>query len=234
MGEEVTRNAGGLAEPPKRSTDTGTAGSAPGKQAGGNRPATAPGTGGTAPAGGSTGGKAGGKAEKEKTSGLASINPPPVPDSPKKKQRKPRQKKEDKSTTFNASQLSALIVSLSAIVASRPGLEMFVISEIEAQQIATPLANMIAKSEQLSQLSEHADALALVTATFVIMAPRMMMYFDAQKQRRLKAAGGVKLVRTDTQDAKSGRDSGKPGEHSSRNTADDVPSFFAAMPPIAD
>ena len=230
MGEEVTRNVSGLAEPPKRSTDTGTAGSAPGKQAGGNRPAPAPGTGGTAPAGGS----AGGKAEKEKTSGLAFVNPPPVPDAPKKKQRKPRQKKEDKNTTFNASQLSALIVSLSAIVASRPGLEMFVISEIEAQQIATPLANMIAKSEQLSQLSEHADALALVTATFVIMAPRIMMYFDAQKQRRLKAAGGVKLVRTDTQDAKSGRDSGKPGEHSPRNTADDVPSFFAAMPPIAD
>lgn len=236
MGETITGNLNRPPEPPKINSNPGTAaGSTPGKTRG-NSPASAPGT-GTAPTAGGSGtpaGKGTGTAEKEKLSGLASVTPPPVPDTPKKKQRKPRQsKKQDTNTSFNADQISALIVSLSSIVASRPGLEMFAITDIEAKQIATPLANMIAKSEQLKALSEHADAMALVTACFVIMAPRIMLYFNQQKEKKLKAAGGAKLVRTDEK-AKT------HGDHreSVRNTADavsyDVSPLFAAIPAIGE
>lgn len=137
-----------------------------------------------------------GKAEEKKTAGLAVLtDAPPVPDTPKKqRKRKAPAKKKDEPQSFNAQQITALIVSISSIFASREGLEMFTLSELEAQQIATPLANIIAKNEKFSGVSEHADAIALVTACFVVMIPRFMLYFDAQKQKKLKAAGGVKLV----------------------------------------
>lgn len=238
MGETVTANNNRPPEPPKRSTvpaGTPAAGPAPGKSTRGNSAPAAPGTGNTPAAGSGNGTAAAGKAqEKAQPVGLAAVTPPPVPDAPKKKQRKPRQKKQEQPTSFNASQLSALIVSLSSIVASRPGLDMFVISELEAQQIATPLANMIAKNESLNGLSEHADAIALVTACFVIMAPRIMLYFDAQKERKKLASGGVRLVRTNSQNAKSNENGGKSAGHSTPAPENDVHGFFAAMPPIAD
>lgn len=228
MGEELTRNTVRPPEPPKRNSNTG--GPAP-KSA--NRYPDAAGTGtDRTPKTGTPAGT--GKAEEKIVSGLAPVTPPPVPDAPKKKQtRKPKQKKQDPAS-FNSEQISALIVSMSSIVASRPGLSMFAITKIEADQIATPLANMIAKSEALKGLSEHADAIALVSACFVVMVPRVIMYFDTQKEKQKNAAGGVKLVRTDNEKAKT---TGNGGNHA-RNAADavphDVPAFFAELPAIAD
>ena len=235
MGETITGNINRLAEPPKSSPNPGTGGSAPGKQASRNSSSPAPGT-GNAPAAGSgtpAGGKTAGTAEEKKVSGLASVTPPPVPETPKKKQRKPRQKKQETPSSFNADQITALIVSMSSIVASRPGLDMFAISDMEAKQIATPLSNMIAKSEQLKQLSEHADALALVTACIVVMAPRIMLYLDAQKQKKLNAAGGVKLVRTDNENRKNDGSSSKSDRPAPRKPENDVSGLYAAMPPIS-
>lgn len=233
MGEELTRNTVRPPEPPKRNSNTG--GPAP-KSANRNPDAQGTGTHGTPQAGTSgTGTPAGtGKTEKTQPVGMAAVTPPPVPDAPKKKQtRKPKQKKQEPSS-FNAEQISALIVSMSTIVAARPGLSMFAITKTEADQIATPLSNMIAKSEALKGLSEHADAIALVSACFVVMVPRVIMYFDAQKEKQKKAAGGVKLVRTDTEKGKTARDSGNHAGTPSHAVSNDVPSFFAELPAIAD
>lgn len=233
MGEELARNVGRPPEPPKRSANPG--GPAP-KSADRNSSASGTGTDRTATAGTSGNGTptGTGKAEEKGLSGLASVTPPPVPETPKKKQtRKPRQKKQEP-TSFNSEQISALIVSMSSIVATRPGLSMFAITKIEADQIATPLANMIAKSESLKGLSEHADAIALVTACFVVMVPRVMMYFDAQKEKQKNVSGGVKLVRTDTEKAKT---TGNGRKHDGTNppaVQNDVSSFYAELPAIAD
>lgn len=246
MGERFTDSNHRLTQPPKGSTVTGTlpgkphAGPAPAEPARGNRPAPATGTGTPARTGTGDGTRAGTQEEK-KLPGLAPVTPPgvdvpPLPESPKKKARKPRQtKKKDEPQTFTAQQLTALLVSISTIVASRPGCEMFALSEMEAEQIAKPLASMAAKSEKFAGMAEHSDAIALVTACVVIMAPRLMLFFDGQKQRKLKAAGGVKIVRTD-----EGKDKDRPGAGDNRKTAGPGPKrtedafngLFAAIPPV--
>lgn len=173
--------------------------------------------------------------EEKKPAGLAVLTEaPPVPEAPKKQQRKKRTpKKKDEPTSFNAQQITALIVSISSIFASREGLEMFALSELEAQQIATPLANIIAKNEKLSGVSEHADAIALVTACFVVMVPRLKLYFDAQKQKKIKAAGGVRLVdnRKDEKRESAGN-SGKPAGASTPQPAVDDFRLSSAIPSL--
>ena len=241
MGKEFTGN---LASPPAAVSGTSlpaapTGGSPAPQSTRGNSSPAAAATGRTPAASGSantpSGTGAAKAAEEKKSVGLASVNPPPVPEAPKKKQqRKPRQKKQEQPTSFNAQQISALIVSVSAIAASRPDMEMFAISEVEAMQIATPLANMIAKNENLAGLGEHADAIALVTAAFVIVAPRLMLYFDKQKQKKLQANGGLKLVRTDTQAAAGNGDNGKTARTAPAPAETNDFGIFAAMPPIAD
>lgn len=239
MGEELTRNTVGLAEPPKRNPDPGAApaaGSTPGKSARGNSAPAAAAAGGT-PAAAGSGAPAGGtgtaKTEEKKTVGLASVTPPPVPDVPKKKQRKSTKKKTEPPVNFNAQQISALIVSISSIAAARPGMEMFIISEAEAMTVATPLSNMIAKNENLAVFAQHGDAIALVTACFVIMAPRLMLYFDAQKQKKLNAAGGLKIGNPDSQKRKNDGDNRKAPEHSAPAVQNDDDGLYAAMPSIA-
>ena len=143
MGEESTRKPDAASAADKGSLDprtegrTGTAGNSrpaaptprPAPAAGGNRPAA------TA--------RTGTPAEEKKVSGLAAVNSKtptavPAPEEPKKKQqRKPRKKKEEPQT-FNADQLSALILSMSTIVASRPDMQIWQLSAAEAQQLASP------------------------------------------------------------------------------------------------
>jgi len=238
MGKEFT---GKLESPPAAVSGTTlpaapAAGPAPGKSARGNS-APAAATAGPAPGTGGSGNPAAGtgtaKKEEKKSTGLASVTPPPLPDTPKKRQRKSAKKKAEPPVNFNAQQISALIVSVSAIAAARPGLEMFMISEAEAMTVATPLSNMIAKNENLAVFAQHGDAIALITACFVIMAPRLMLYFDAQKQKKLNAAGGLKIGSPDSQKRKSDGDSRKAPEHSAPAVQDDDGGIYAAMPSIA-
>lgn len=214
MGEELARKSGQLTRPPvpapKPRTDGGT----------GNRPDTADGNSHprTSPAGKPRTGTSDGTGtpQKEKVSGLAPVTTGvPAPETPKKKQqRKPRKKKEEP-TSFNADQLSALILSTSVIIGSRPGMEVWTLRPEEATQLATPIANMVAKSEKMQNMGEYADAISLVTASLVIFAPRAVVYHDQKKQKKIQQNGGVKLVRTDKE--------GKGGESSKRTDRPDAP-----------
>lgn len=226
MGEESARNAEQLTRENRGRAEPAPARPAPGRLDTGNRNSTenrstdtrtAPGTG--AGAGDRT------RTAEEKrgaeTEKLPVLSPVPVPEKPKKgttkkEPRKPRKKKAE--TSFGGDQLSALIVTISTIMASREGFEMFALSEIEAKQIAEPLSNMIAKSEQLSKVSEHADAVSLVTACIVIFVPRLMMFLDQQKKNKRKER--PKLVRTDDSGKSEKPDrqsSGKAGQSAQVN-----------------
>lgn len=181
------------------------------------------------------GGKA--PAEKEGLSGLAVLNgAPPTPATPQKKQqRKPRAaKKKEPDNSFTADQITALIVALSSIFASRPGMEMFMITDTEAATIAKPLSNIIAKNENLAGLGEHADGIALVTACIVVMLPRFMLYMEAQKQKKLAASGGAKLVRTDKQNdgGQSRGNDRKSAGVSTQQPANDADGIFAVLPAV--
>ena len=158
--------------------------------------------------------------------------PVPAPEEPKKKQqRKPRKKKEEPQT-FNAEQISALILSASAIVASRPDLQLWQLSPAEANQLATPISNMIAKSEKLQNMGEYADAIALVTASMIIFAPRAFAQAEINKKKKLEKNGGVKIVRKDEERKVSGSGE-KPDRVSPAPVPKHDPDFLAAVPAIS-
>lgn len=201
-----------------------------------NSGTTAPGTGTPARAGTGAGPRAGTQTEEKKPAGLSAVNNPaaPVPEAPKKQtKRKKSAPKKKTPDSFNADQISALIMSASAIVASRPGMEVFMLRPEEANQLATPLANMIEKSEKLQSLGEHADALSLVTASLVIFAPRVLVYSDQQKKKKLEKNGGVQIVqqkRTSTGSSK--RTDGQPNADRAAHVENHVSSALDAIPPF--
>lgn len=239
MGENVNGKSGQLAQPPKGSTDPRTAGGNPvdGTRRNSSSPAPAPRTAATAAGSGNrTAGS--GKAEEKKPAGLATVNPvakapaAPAPEEPKKKQqRKPRKKKEE-AQNFNADQISALILSATSIVASRPDMQVWQISPDEANQLATPIANMIAKSEKLQNMGEYADAISLVTASLIIFAPRAMVYHEQKKQKKIQQTGGVKIARKDETRKVQGSD-GKPDGVNAAPVPKHDTSFLDAVPAIS-
>lgn len=241
MGEELTRKS--IPAPPANQgspVSRTPAGGTDGTRNGGNpRPAN-PAPRPAAPARTGGAGAGAGKAEAEKkVSGLAVVTPeskPPVavpaPEEPKKKQqRKPRKKKEE-TTALNSDQISALILSMSSIVASRPDMQIWQLSQAEATQLATPISNMIAKSEKLQNMGEYADAIALVTASLVIFAPRAFAQTELNKQKKIQNAGGVKLVRQDEGRKVSGSDR-KPAGANAAPVPQHDSSFLDAVPAIS-
>lgn len=226
MGNELAKNAGGLTLPPVRNAEPAAARGTQQRDSRTAAPAApaARTDGGAAPAARTPAARA---EEKEKLSGLAAVKSPtdsssaPAPAAPQKQQRRKKSpaKKQANASGFNAEQISALILSVSTITASRPGLEMFALSQPEAMQIATPLANMIAKSETLSKAGEYSDAIALVTACLVVMVPRLLVYNDQQKKKKLEKNGGVKLVRQESKSDAGNRRDSKPAPAPAQNDA---------------
>lgn len=228
MGNEIAGKSGQPVLPPVRSSEPAPAagGNRPERSAGDSRPRT-PAAGDPRSGAASAGGRNPEKKEKEKPELLA-VNAA-VPEPPKKKQqRKPRKPKKEE-TSFNSEQISSLILSASAIVASRPEMAVWALRPEEANQLATPIANMIQKSEALQKMGEYSDAVALVTASLVIFAPRAMVYHDQQKKK--KEAQGV-IKRVDKRKSETG--SNKPDARNEQRTApagaESPASIFSAIP----
>lgn len=229
MGNELTKNAGGLTLPPVRNAEPAAARGTQQRDSRTAAPAApAARTDGTAGTSGTAARTPAARAEeKEKLSGLAPVKSSPdeakapAPNAPQKQQRRKKNpaKKQANNSGFNAEQISALILSVSTITASRPGLEMFALTQPEAMQIATPLANMIAKSEALSKAGEYSDAIALVTACLVVMVPRLLVYNDQQKKKKLEKNGGLKIVREEKPGTGSNRGDSKPTAAPAQNDA---------------
>lgn len=236
MGNELAKNAGGLTLPPVRTAEPAAARGTLQRNPGTAAPAapaarTDNGTGTPART------PAARAEEKEKAAGLAPVKSSPdeakapAPNAPQKQQRRKKSpaKKQANNSGFNAEQISALILSVSTITASRPGLEVFALTQTEAMQIATPLANMIAKSETLSKAGEYSDAISLVTACLVVMVPRLLVYNDQQKKKKLEKNGGLKIVREEKpRDGGNRRDSKPspaPAQNDAVNAAAVLPTF---------
>ena len=199
MGTEINGNTNSNIEQlePKTGTDK--------KRTSGNRNTKTTGTGnGTSGTGTGTSGTGNGtsgtgstktiKTEKSsKVSVLADLPDVniPEPQQPKQKRKYTKKAKEEDKTSFDSKQISAFIVAVSSMVASREGMQHWLISESEAEQISKPLSNIIAKSEQLKVLGEHADAFALVTACLMIFAPRLIVTLQINKSKKgVKKADG--------------------------------------------
>lgn len=136
----------------------------------------------------------GSTAEKKKLSQLANVNEPKAtsisipgedkPTAPKKKS--PVKKKKAAAKKTDSTQVQMLLLTVSGIIASRPGMEVWNLSPEESLQLAEPISNMIAKNEALNNVtSEHADAFALVMACFMIFVPKFIMH-QASKPKKAK------------------------------------------------
>ena len=163
---------------------------------------------------------------------LPEVNIPEPQETKPKRTYTKRAKKEEEKTSFDSKQISAFIVAVSSMVASREGMAHWIITETEAEQIAKPLSNMIAKSESLKGLGEHADAFALVTACIMIFAPRLIITLQTNKTKK-----GIKknVTGTDsgTNNGSKSTDSVKQVSRKNANTpSNDGTSLFESISPI--
>ena len=84
-------------------------------------------------------------------------------------------------------QIKILLSTVSMIAASKEGMEEWALSEVEIDQIAKPLANILSKYEGISNIStEYADHLALVIAAFTIFFPRILVTLQKRKNKKPK------------------------------------------------
>ena len=97
---------------------------------------------------------------------------------------KPRKvnKKNASSSSVDAQSLKQIILTLSAVISERPKMKHWLLSDKEAESIATPISNMIAKSEKLSNMGEYADQIALVMACITIIIPRIYISIRLEKE----------------------------------------------------
>ena len=97
---------------------------------------------------------------------------------------KPRKvnKKNASSSSVDAQSLKQIILTLSAVISERPKMKHWLLSDKEAESIATPISNMIAKSEKFSNMGEYADQIALVMACITIIIPRIYISIRLEKE----------------------------------------------------
>lgn len=84
-------------------------------------------------------------------------------------------------SSMTKEQMNALLVSTSAIIASRPNCSHWLITEKEADSITTPLLKMIAESEKLEVIAKNSNQIALVIACITIFAPRLFITLQQNK-----------------------------------------------------
>ena len=201
-----------------------TRGTTDSKSTGSTNAGTTGGTGGT----GNTGGT-GGTGEKEKdVSKLADVKT----DEQKKEERnqkrreryakqkienggsvKPRKvnKKKQVTPTIDTSQLNMMLASVSAIVASRPNCEHWLLSEQEIDSITKPLAKMLEETTALETLGQYSNQLALGVACITIFAPRLIITVKQKQEEKKKIERVKKSPGNEKQDKKlSGGNEPKP------------------------
>lgn len=121
------------------------------------------------------------------------------------KPRKVNQGSAKKATVVDTLQIETLIRTVSTITSSRPGFEIWKLSDAEIKSISTPLGNIISKSEALSAMGEHTDAIALLVAAVTIFAPRIIIMVTLKKEEKKSARTGQRVdTNTKPADNKTG------------------------------
>lgn len=167
------------------------------------------GTGGTGGRTGGTGRTGGNKADKENIPTVVTVDTGLSEEERKKEERnakrreryarqkaengqqvKPRKvnaaKKQTSEPVINTEQINALIISLSAIVASRPNCEQWLLTESEVEAITKPLCAMIAESDKLEVIAQNSNQIALAVACVSVFAPRIMVTVQKMKAEKEK------------------------------------------------
>lgn len=131
-----------------------------------------------------------GKTEKEKPVELALVeNPEPPKQGKPKTTRKPRKKKEEPKLIDQTS-LNMVIGSISAVVASRPDCEHWMMTEAEINSITTPLSKMIEESELFKDVGNYSNQIALVMACGTVFIPRIILTVQKGKEKKQREITG--------------------------------------------
>lgn len=101
-----------------------------------------------------------------------------------------RKRKSKKSDTVDVTQLNILIGTISSLVASRPNMEIWLLTEKEIQSITEPLGRIIANNENLKAMSEHTDGIALMMACVTVFLPRVIATTKIKKENKKNAITG--------------------------------------------
>lgn len=80
-----------------------------------------------------------------------------------------------KNNVVDDKNIKDILTTVSMLISSRPDMAHWMLTPDEVDKLATPIANMISKSEFMSTAAEHSDAIALTTACFTILMPRVVI-----------------------------------------------------------
>lgn len=134
-------------------------------------------------------GRGRGKTEKEKPVELALVEVPETPKQGKPKQTRKRKKKEEPKV-IEQNSLNMVIGSISAVVASRPDCEHWLLTESEINTITTPLSKMMEESEMFKNIGEYSNQIALVVACTTVFLPRVIVSVQKVKEKKQREITG--------------------------------------------
>jgi hypothetical protein len=129
--------------------------------------------------------------------------PVPAPKNPKKKRK-------EVAYELKKEQLSILIKTTFDIIGTRPGLEMWKLSQKEAELIAEPMSGLMNKNPFFDRItSEYGEWIALIVALGTVIIPRaFIMVATKPKKEKEKIKPYVPIAENNRKQA------GQPGEPS--------------------
>lgn len=108
------------------------------------------------------------------------------------KPKKVNKKKAEEPIPLDADSLKGLIITISTLVASRPGNEHWLLSEKEVESIIVPLNKMLAESELFKGAGAYSNQIALVIACVTIFVPRIFITISkASEKKKREVTGNV-------------------------------------------
>ncbi|MEJ9362686.1 hypothetical protein P4546_31830, partial [Bacillus thuringiensis] len=96
----------------------------------------------------------------------------------------PRSSGKSKAPSMEILQLKPILMTVSQMVATREGFEIWALSETEIDTLCEPIENMLAKTSALEKVGENSDAIALAIACFTIFVPKFLMWNATRKQKK--------------------------------------------------
>lgn len=106
------------------------------------------------------------------------------------KPKKVNKKKTNATPPITDDSLKLMIVTVSGLVASRPNMEHWALSEKEVDSIVTPLSNILKQYDAFSNLGEHSNEIALVMACMTIFVPRIFVTSNKLKEKKRNGITG--------------------------------------------
>lgn len=158
----------------------------------------------------------------------------------KAKPKKVNKAKKDEPVPLDPESLKALFVTVSTLVASRPGNEHWLLSEKEVDSIITPLNKMLADSKLFEGAGAYSNQIALIVACVTIFVPRIFISINkANEKKKREVTGNVtdttvkpggNTGKTKNETVKPAGGNNRPVTASGKNNGNNVP-FYGS--PIA-